>query len=119
MTNIQNKPESKPRFAKLVRVVGFSLGAAMLMPLGSLASAQDAFIEIDSAPHAYERWPHTVYHGDHAYYGDGRWYVHRGERWGYYRDEPRELGHYRREYYRAPRHHHHHHYHEHVIEVRP
>jgi hypothetical protein len=121
MPNIQNKTQSKPRFAKLVRVVGFTLGAAVLLPWGSFASAQDAFIEVDTAPRYYSRRPHAVYHGDHAYYVDGRWYARHGRRWGYYRDEPRDLVRYRHDHhereYRSPRAHRHHH-HDHVIEVR-
>jgi len=125
MPNSQNKPQSQPRFAKLARIVAFSLGAAVLMPWGSSASAQDAFIEVDTTPRYYERHPHAVYRGEHAYFVDGRWYVHRGHRWGYYRDEPRDLVRYRRVYrapraheHRRPHHHHHDHDHDRVIRVR-
>ena len=68
----------------------------------SVASAQDAFIIVETAPPRYREGPRTVYRGRSVYYTDGRWYRRDGDRWGYYREEPRELVRYRREYREPP-----------------
>jgi hypothetical protein len=64
------------------------------------------FVEVETAPPAYEMSPHTVYMGHPAYYVDGHWYYRHGSRWAYYRDEPRPLIEFRSRparYHREPR----------------
>lgn len=94
-TEIQNHPKSQ----KLRRIgQRLLLAAALAAPsigAASVATAQEAWIEIDTAPRHYDEGPHTVYRGEPVYWVDGRWYARHGQRWVYYRDEPRELVRYR------------------------
>jgi hypothetical protein len=95
-----NKPHHAKSKRWLVRGLAGSLAlaATLAIPAPRVASAQDAFIEIDAAPRGYESHPHTIYRGEPVYYVDGRWYARHGRGWAYYRDEPTELVRYRRVY---------------------
>lgn len=109
------KPTSTaPRATALKRIVSSLVlcAACLLVPQVNFASAQDAFIEVEAPPARYEAAPHARYRGDPVYYSEGRWYARHGDRWGYYREEPRELVRYRH-------HRHHHHHAERIIVVRP
>ncbi len=50
-----------------------------------------------------EGYPSVVYDGVTVYYVEGRWYRQGRGGWGYYRDEPRELGRQREMHDRDPR----------------
>jgi hypothetical protein len=113
MTNTTKPTSTAPGATAFRRIVSCLVlcAACLFVPHSNIASAQDAFIEVEAPPVRYESAPRARYRGDPVYYNDGRWYARRGDRWGYYREEPRELVRYR--------HHRHHRHGEHVIVVRP
>jgi hypothetical protein len=61
-------------------------------------------VEVDSVPVRIYESPRVMYHGHPAYLVGTRWYYPSGSRWVYFREEPRELRHYRehRSYERPP-----------------
>lgn len=118
-THIQSRGTILRRVAGCLLLCAACLGTPHAI---SVASAQDAFIVVETAPPRYREGPRTQYRGRSVYYTDGRWYRRDGNRWGYYREEPRELVRYRREY-RPPARRHRHHHHDHgetrIIVERP
>lgn len=52
-------------------------------------------VEVDTAPARIYESPRVMYHGRPAYLVGSRWYYPSGDRWVYFREEPRELRHYR------------------------
>jgi hypothetical protein len=52
---------------------------------------EPAYVEVDEAPVAIERYPRRVYDGHDVYYYRNRWYTRRGSHWAYYRETPPQL----------------------------
>jgi len=52
-------------------------------------------VEVDTVPVRIYESPRTTYHGHPAYLVGTRWYYSSGGRWVYFREEPRELRHFR------------------------
>ncbi|HKO92862.1 MAG TPA: hypothetical protein VJU61_17020 [Polyangiaceae bacterium] len=61
-------------------------------------------VEVEAAPVRIYESPRVTYHGRPAYLVGTRWYYPSGGRWVYFREEPRELRHYREQrlYARPP-----------------
>ena len=61
-------------------------------------------VEVETVPVRIYESPRVTYHGRPAYLVGTRWYYSSGGRWVYFREEPRELRHYReqRTYARTP-----------------
>jgi hypothetical protein len=52
-------------------------------------------VEVDTVPVRMYESPRATYHGRPAYLVGTRWYYSSGGRWVYFREEPRELRHFR------------------------
>ena len=59
-------------------------------------------VEVDTVPVRMHESPRVMYHGHPAYLVGTRWYYPSGSRWVYFREEPRELRHYREQRIHAP-----------------
>ena len=61
-------------------------------------------VEVETVPVRIYESPRVTYHGRPAYLVGTRWYYSSGGRWVYFREEPRELRHFRehRVYARTP-----------------
>jgi hypothetical protein len=68
---------------------------------GTVGCAAD--LAVDGYPAEYvappvgvETYPRYEFHDGYAYYGNGGWYHHHGDRWVHYRQAPPELERHRR-----------------------
>jgi hypothetical protein len=52
-------------------------------------------VEVETVPVRLHENPRVMYHGHPAYLVGTRWYYPHGGRWVYFKEEPRELRHYR------------------------
>jgi hypothetical protein len=88
-------------FALLVTTV--ALGACTVHGRTSAYVEPVSTVEVTSAPVVeYRAYPHTVYEGRTVYLLDNRWGYPSGDRWVYYRTEPRPLARYRTSIEAAP-----------------
>jgi hypothetical protein len=60
-------------------------------------------VEASVVPIDIRAYPRVYYSGGYVYLVDGRWYYPTARGWMIYRDEPRELRHYRAQVERSPR----------------
>ncbi len=78
-----------------------ALGACASLGLGCYGEADvpGADVSVTSAPVAYDTYPSYVYGGRPHYFYRDHWYYREGNRWRYYRHEPRELYEHRRRFH--------------------
>jgi hypothetical protein len=87
-------------------VVVFALGAAGCEATFTPGQATTAFsvatASVPQVPYDIATYPHVWYEGTWIYLVDGSWYAPTLNGWVVLREEPRELGRYRRYYEPAP-----------------